>query len=280
MENKVNEINKDGTLKFSLKEFDGPIDLLLTLITKKKMDIKNLDVASIANQYYEYVSNADKDIDVDDLSEYMVMAAQLLNLKTKSLLPINAGEDGTGDKDFERERERLIKKILEYKMYKETLAALEVLKENREKMFSKDPEDYEDYFLDEVPMGKLPKKINPEKLFNLFDALILKRNLKTMKLNTIEVPEVSISVVQKDLVDYLEKNNNRINLFEYFDNLTINESVIEYYCTLFLAMLVLLKREWIILESNVDDVNNEVFIVSLNKTKDFTNFEDILLENE
>lgn len=269
----------DLIFKCNLSDFDGPLDVLLTLIQQKKMDIQNLDVVALANQYNEFIKNASDDIDVDSFSEYTLMAAYLIELKARSLLP-NHGDININMKDFEKERQNLIQRLLEYKMYKDTLPLLEEYKLRRSQMYEKNPEDYDDYFLDEIPMGKLPRKISVEKLKVIFEQVVKISVEKSMIFKKIDMPEVSITDVQKDLVAFIEQNKNCLHLFAYFQQLSPLKKNVEYFCTLFLAMLVLIKRQWLFLENDLGELSPQEFYLVLNDNRTLEDFDDLDLSHE
>ena len=100
-------------LSVKLQVFEGPLDLLLHLIDKNKVNIYDIPIAEIANQYMEYVQAMDKE-DLDVVSDFLVMAATLLDIKSRMLLPAEEGEDG----EEEDPRQELVERLLEYKMYK------------------------------------------------------------------------------------------------------------------------------------------------------------------
>ena len=100
-------------LEFKLEKFEGPLDLLLHLIDKNKVDIYDIPIADITDQYMEYVRQMEEE-DMDVMSEFLVMAATLLDIKCRMLLPKEVNEEGE-DEDPIAE---LVQKLLEYKMYK------------------------------------------------------------------------------------------------------------------------------------------------------------------
>lgn len=100
-------------LDFKLEAFEGPLDLLLHLIDKNKIDIYDIPIVEITEQYMEYVE-AMEELDLDTTSEFLVMAATLVNIKSKMLLPPEVDEDGVE----EDPREELVQRLLEYKMFK------------------------------------------------------------------------------------------------------------------------------------------------------------------
>lgn len=100
-------------LEFKLEKFEGPLDLLLHLIEKNKVDIYDIPIAEITDQYMEYVGKMQEE-DLDVMSEFLVMAATLLDIKCRMLLPKEVNEEG----EEEDPRAELVQKLLEYKMYK------------------------------------------------------------------------------------------------------------------------------------------------------------------
>ena len=96
-----------------LPVFEGPLDLLLHLIDKNKIDIYDIPIVEITDQYLEYIHQMERE-DLDIMSEFMVMAATLLDIKCRMLLPKEVNEEG----EEEDPRAELVQQLLEYKMYK------------------------------------------------------------------------------------------------------------------------------------------------------------------
>ena len=96
-----------------LEVFEGPLDLLLHLIEKNKVDIYDIPIVEITNQYMEYIRQMQRE-DLNVMSEFLVMAATLLDIKCKMLLPKEVTEDG----EEEDPRQELVEQLLQYKMYK------------------------------------------------------------------------------------------------------------------------------------------------------------------
>ena len=119
---KMQNILQLETNKYAIKidNFEGPLDLLCHLIDKNKMDIYDINISQIADQYIEYINNMEK-MNLDVTSEFLVMSSTLLYLKSKHLLP------KIEDDEEEISEEELIRRIIEYKKYKEIT---KVLKEN------------------------------------------------------------------------------------------------------------------------------------------------------
>ena len=122
----------------SLKQFDGPLDLLLTLISRAKIDICDIFVSEITEQYLEYMAGVDE-LDMDSASEFLQMAATLVEIKSRALLPAPPKPE---DPDAETPEQALIRQLTEYKAFKETCEDLKRLEETAKLMLNKLPEEY------------------------------------------------------------------------------------------------------------------------------------------
>lgn len=116
-----------------LESFEGPLDLLLHLIEKNKIDIYDIPIAKITDQYMGYLDGVDEN-DTDFLSEFLVMAATLIEIKSKMLLP--ADEENEEDED---PREELVKQLLEYKLFKHMSLDLKDMETKAGHQFFKEP---------------------------------------------------------------------------------------------------------------------------------------------
>ena len=121
---------------FKLKDFDGPLDLLLTLIGKAQIDIKDIFVSEITDQYLDIVRNA-TDLDMDEASDFLVMAATLLEIKSRAMLPKPPPPDDAEDPETE-----LIRRLEEYKLIKESADQMKQFEEAARHVFTKLPEEY------------------------------------------------------------------------------------------------------------------------------------------
>lgn len=122
-----------------LEGFEGPLDLLLHLIEKEEMDIYDIQISQITDRYLEYI-NLMEQLDLDVASEFLVMAATLLHIKSQSILPhlTPEGEHILGD------QAELVRQLLEYKRFKEAAQALDVYAERRTLLYSRSPELHAD----------------------------------------------------------------------------------------------------------------------------------------
>ncbi|HEX5646371.1 MAG TPA: segregation/condensation protein A [Nitrospira sp.] len=151
-----------------IENFEGPLDLLLHLIKKNEINIYDIPIALIANQYLEYIE-AMKNLNLNVAGDFLVMAATLLQIKSKMLLPPD--EAVQDEEDGPDPREELVRRLLEYKTYKEAARQLDGQEQLWREMFSREQ--------------AAPEPVNPEEmqlenvsLFDLVDALqgILDRN--------------------------------------------------------------------------------------------------------
>ena len=148
-------------ISYKLESFEGPLDLLLHLIEKNKVNIYDIPIATITDQYLEYVKHMEEE-SMDVVSEFLVMAATLLDIKARMLLPKEVNEEG----EEEDPRAELVARLLEYKTYKYMSMELKDMELDAEKIFYKSPtiprevEKYEppvdlDKLLDGVTLAKL-----------------------------------------------------------------------------------------------------------------------------
>ncbi len=123
-------------LQLKLNQFEGPLDLLLHLLDKDKIDIKDIFVSDITEQYLKYIENI-AEFDMENASEFLTVAAHLLEIKSRSLLPKPAPlEEGEEDPE-----QALIRRLTEYKMYKEAGEKLHDMEEENLKVYYKLPEE-------------------------------------------------------------------------------------------------------------------------------------------
>ena len=224
-------------LAVKLEVFEGPLDLLLHLIDKNKIDIYDIPIVEITEQYLEFVRNMEtKDLNV--MSEFLVMAATLLEIKAKMLLPIEVDEDG----EEIDPREELVQKLLEYKMYKYMSYELKDRMQDAAKAMYKDPtipEEVEGY-IEPVDLEKLIGDLTLKKLNDIFQSVMKRQNDKVdpirSKFGKIEKEEVSL----EDKLDFVENYAKEHGTFSFKSMLEGQKSKMQLVVT-FLAILELMK---------------------------------------
>jgi segregation and condensation protein A len=160
-------MQNEVSLNLSLESFDGPIDVLETLIREHKLDILDLDIAKLTSQYLTFIHENINKISIDDASEYLAMATYLLELKSKKILPIENLD--INNSNFEYERDKLVKRIIEYKKYKDIIPHLINKQSERLGMYAKNADDLEAYVPEQEITEKLPDNVEPMKLLKAME---------------------------------------------------------------------------------------------------------------
>ena len=176
----MNNILTLETNKYAIKlnNFEGPLDLLCHLVDKNKMDINQINITEITNQYIEYI-NAMKELNLDITSEFLVMASTLVYLKSKSLLPKQVEDES------ELTEEELIYRIIEYKKYKEISKKLKEQFQLFSKRFYKTPDKIE------LPSQKLEKNYSKNLIEDAYKK-ILEKNKEKVNKNAVNIEKIAI----------------------------------------------------------------------------------------
>lgn len=137
-------------MDYSVKidEFEGPLDLLLHLIKEDNIDIYDISIDKITKDYLDYI-NKMEELNINVASSYLVMASELMEIKSKSLLPSNKKEE-VSENEEEVSRERLISKLIEYKKYKEITSSFKELESLRKEIYIKSPENIKNYIDEKI----------------------------------------------------------------------------------------------------------------------------------
>lgn len=242
-------------LNIKIPNFEGPFDLLLHLIKKNQMDIYNVSIYEITNQYLEYLKTM-KEIDLEITSEFIVMAATLLEIKSKMLLPkIKKNEE-----DIEEDPQKvLMEKLIEYKKFKKAAEYFRLRKGDKGLMFSKKPEVIEDKRV--ISNEELFKNITMLDLYNIYNELLSKYKNKQNTENIIQ-KEIPIDKYKiEDKIVELKKALAKSNMLKFSDIIMQCECKIEIVVT-FLAVLEMVKERNIklIQENNFDRIYIERII--------------------
>ena len=147
--------------KVIINEFEGPLDLLLHLLKEAKMEITEIKIDEITKQYLDYIE-AMEEMNLDIASEYLIMAAELIEMKSRSLLPRMKTE--TEDEYEEDPKEKLIQRLIEYQNYKDVISKFHELENERQQYYTKKASDISDYDIE----TKLNDDIELTDLLNAF----------------------------------------------------------------------------------------------------------------
>ena len=227
-----------------LEVFEGPLDLLLHLIEKNKIDIYDIPIALITEQYMEYIRQLETE-DMNIMSEFLLMAATLLDIKCKMLLPKEETEEG----EAEDPREELVQKLLEYKMYKYMSFELRDRQVDAGKTWYKKPmlpKEVADYKYP-IDYEELLGGMNLAKLHEIFKSVMRRQEDKIDPIRSqfgkIEKDEINLEEKQSYIEEYV-KNHKR---FSFRGLLEKQGSKMEIIVT-FLAVLEMMKQGLISIE--------------------------------
>ncbi|WP_052663391.1 segregation/condensation protein A [[Mycoplasma] testudinis] len=235
-----------GTI-FNLKfeNFSGPFDLLLSLIQEKKMDIMQLDLAALTEQYLAFIKKNIKTVDIEQITDYLVMATYLIELKSKKIIPVDENQEDI-DIENNKERDRLVKRLIEYKRYREILPELEQFQLRRLGLFGKEPDDWKAFQPDAsvIPEAPLPDYINPMRLYQAMKKVFDRMRNKVPTIQKIVVQELSIEDVQAEIYEIIKNaKQKRISLTRILNSVDTLKVNTMYFVTCFVALLVLVRYQ-------------------------------------
>ncbi len=227
--------NRDNQ-SLSLDNFEGPLDLLLDLIRKKKMDILEISLIEVADQYVDFV-NSQAILDLDETSDYLLLASQLIDIKTKSLLKT----DVFIERDvFEEEKENLLERLVKYEKFKILSEGLNEVYESASR-FEKLDDDFISYI--ETESERVTKLVSkgPKDLEKAMRNIMLSLESKDNKQTTLRVKRKSAEQIKKELMEEINAGDTTF--------LSVLQEYNYYYVAL--ALLVILEMS----------KNGEIFII-------------------
>lgn len=228
--------------KITIDNFDGPLDLLLHLIKENNIDIYDIKVEEIAKQYLDYIESM-KNLNLSIASEYLVMASELIEMKSRMLLPKREEEDTY---EYEEDpREVLIERLLAYKKYKEVTKEFKDLELTRKLVISKEQENLSKYLKEEEN-----ENLSVSDLVDAFNNLLEKKRLEKPVQTKITKKELSVTEKVIKIRDILKKKR-KVNFEDLFENSSKEEIIVS-----FLSILEMLKKDEIIVkqENNFNNI--------------------------
>ena len=216
----------------TVDQFTGPLDLLLHLIKEHDMDLLDLDVAAVCDQYLAYIQTMDPSL-LEAVSEYLVMAAWLIEMKSKLLLPKPEIDE---EDDYEAERKRMIERLIEKNRINGILEAFEASYDKRQTMHSKIPSALEEY----LPSGEetIPEGMEVYDLIKAMQKVMQRRALLQPLESKIARVEISIDERTEQIRNYFLRHKDKTVDFEdLFD-----EGDRYFAIVTFLSILVLVKN--------------------------------------
>ncbi len=255
------------SLSVTLEKFEGPLDLLLHLIEKNKINIYDIPIVEITEQYMDYIRQMQEQ-DMEVMSEFLVMAATLLNIKSKMLLPQEEPENTEEPVD---PRQELVERLLQYKMYKYASLELSDRQLDAGRILFKEanlPPEIADY-KEPIDTQALLSDLTLQKLHTIFESVMKKQVEKIdpvrSKFGRIEKEEVSMSKKMREIQEYALANKRfsfRALLMEQYDKMDV---VVTFLCIL---ELMKIGRMHVVQEEIFDEIEIEYL------AEDIIDFED------
>lgn len=229
-------------MDFKINEFEGPLDLLLHLIKESKMNIMDIEIEKITEQYINYLNLQEK-MNLEVASEYLVMASELIELKSKMLLPNPKNDEG----EEEDPREELVNRLLEYQAYKEITKVLHDKENLRREIYTKSPENIRNYVEGNV---SITSDVTLDDLVDAFKKFLERKKDNKPLQTKITVNEITVSSRRYEIRNIL-KQKRKISFFELFPIVSK-----EYVIATFLAVLEMAKNKELTISQNdtFDDI--------------------------
>ena len=252
-----------------LEAFEGPLDLLLHLIEKNKIDIFDIPIALITEQYLEYISKM-QEADMDISSDFLVMAATLLEIKSKMLLPLVKNDEG----EEIDPRQDLVERLLEYKKYKNLGIELSDYEDNAPEYMLKPPTIPSNVksYIPSIDYDELLKGIDVNKLNEVFTEVLRRKrdSIDTIRANFGKLEKEKVPL--KDTILYVVKYSNTNHRYKFRDLLEEQTDKTHVIVT-FLAVLELIKVGRI----KISQIENfsEIFIEVVEGATGFVDFDTL-----
>ena len=238
-------------MDYSIKinEFEGPLDLLLHLIKQSNIDIQDIEINEITKQYLDYI-NKMEELNINVAASYLVMAAELMEIKSRSLLPNNNEELEESDEEIPS-KENLINKLIEYQKYKDMISTFKEMEENRKNIYVKSPERISNY-VDNIARNEDDTTVDD--LVNAFKEYLLRKEREKPITTKITNKEYNIKDRKKGIRSLL-KNKKKVLFTELFE-----ENTVGYIVITFLSILEMAKDKEIIIkqDDNFKDITIEL----------------------
>lgn len=228
----------DQSYQVKIDAFEGPLDLLLHLINEYEIDIYDIPVAEITKQYMNYI-HAMKELELNVASEYLVMAATLIAIKSQMLLPKQEINEEI-DEYEEDPREELMNRLIEYRKYKNAAEELQEKEASANQIFTRSPIVFED---SEVQTEMVKGDISIYDMLGALDKMIQRRKWDTPLDSTVTRIEIPIEERMNQVMDIVNNSKTGILFEDLFTYKTRSHIVVT-----FMALLELMKNNEIYCE--------------------------------
>ena len=227
----------------TIDNFSGPMDLLLHLIKESKMDIMNIKLEIIIDEYLEYI-NKMSEMNLDVASSYLVMASELLEIKSKMLLPKEEE-----DEDEEDPKERLINRLILYQQYKDQIESFKELESERSTYYTKVPSNLDEYQTGEK--HALIENVTLDDLVKAFEDFLNRIDLEKPISTKVTKKELSV----EERIINIKNRFNKQKRIDFFDLFEVKSK--EYVVVTFLAILEMAKNKELVIYQD-DNFSNIV----------------------
>lgn len=233
--------------KVLIDSFEGPLDLLLHLIKQSDISIFDINIEDVTKQYLDYIKQMEK-MNLDIASEYLVMAAELIEMKSRILLPNNKNDN---DDEYEEDpRTELINRLLEYEKYKNKTNEFKKLEENRHNIYTRIPYDITNYVDEDINF----ENATVNDLMEAFSKFLERKQLERPLNTKITTKEYSVHE-RSEQIRTLLKQKKKVSFKELFQTLKK-----DYVIVTFLSILDLAKKQ----ELHIEQENNfqEIYLLA------------------
>ena len=224
-------------MNFNINDFSGPLDVLLHMVKKHEMDIYEIDLKIIIDEYIDFINTLDKN-DLDSKSEYLIMASELIHLKSKLLLGFDDEED---DENYEiNSEDELRQRLIEYEKYQNISNDFRTLELNRQDYFTKIPESLREYIDEDTEI----ESVDVDLLVQAF--LDIQKRLEYQKPQKTKITHKELSLKEKtNYIRNILKDKKKVEFTELFNDISKDELVIT-----FLSILEMTKDHEVLLSQN------------------------------
>ena len=250
------KLEQSMKIDIKLDVFEGPLDLLLHLIEKNKVSIYDIPIVEITNQYMEYIREMEKSYSMESMSEFLVMAATLLKIKSKMLLPQPEKEEE------EDPREELVRRLTEYKIYKYASLQLKEREMTAEKSFFRSPDIPPQVlaYREEIDPVQMLSEVTLQRISEVFQFVMRKRQDKLDPIRSefgeIKQEEIKLEDKITEVYNYIIQYKE-VNFYDLLNEQETKEAVI----VTFLAVLELMKTGKIYVQQ--ENIEDDIFIRAL-----------------
>lgn len=207
-------------MNLNINDFSGPLDLLLHMVKRHQMDIYDIDIKIIIDEYIDFINSLDRH-DLDSKSEYLIMASELIHLKSKTLLGFDDEEDDCEGYEINSE-EDLKNRIIEFEKYQNISNDFRLLEANRQEYYTKVPESLREYYEDNQ---KINGNVELDDLLEAFKSL--QERLEYKKPRETKIARKELSIREKtNYIKSILKEKSKVEFTELFESATKEELVV------------------------------------------------------